>query len=36
VLLLDVSMPGPGFLDVMRRLRAEVPELRVLVLNLFS
>jgi DNA-binding NarL/FixJ family response regulator len=33
VLLLDVSMPGPGFLDVMRSLRAEVPELRILVLS---
>ncbi|MCI0400301.1 MAG: response regulator transcription factor [Gammaproteobacteria bacterium] len=33
VLLLDVSMPGPGFLDVMRLLRAESPGLRVLVLS---
>ena len=33
VLLLDVSMPGPGFLEVLRRLRADHPRVRVLVLS---
>ena len=33
VLLLDVSMPGPGFLETMHRLRAELPGVRVLVLS---
>lgn len=33
VLLLDVSMPGPGFLETMRRIREERPHLRVLVLS---
>ncbi len=34
VLLLDISMPGPGFLDTMRRLRTEQPALPVLVLSI--
>jgi two-component system invasion response regulator UvrY len=33
VILLDVSMPGPGFLETMRRLRKEHPGVRVLVLS---
>ena len=33
VLLLDVSMPGPGVLETIRRVRAKLPELRVLVLS---
>lgn len=33
VLLLDISMPGPGFLEVMRRLRANTPECKILVLS---
>ena len=33
VLTLDVSMPGPGFLDVLRRVKAHRPELQVLVLS---
>ncbi len=33
VLLLDISMPGPGFLEVLRRVRVHRPELRVLVLS---
>jgi len=33
VLLLDLSMPGPGFLETLRRLRVECPALRVLVLS---
>jgi two-component system, NarL family, invasion response regulator UvrY len=35
VLLLDVSMPGPGFLQTMRRLRADDPTLKVLVLSVY-
>ena len=33
VVLLDVSMPGPGFLQVLERLRAEHPTVAVLVLS---
>ena len=33
VLLLDITMPGPGFLETVRRLRTERPGLRVLVLS---
>jgi len=33
VVLLDVSMPGPGFLQVLERLRAEHPSIKVLVLS---
>jgi len=33
VLLLDVSMPGPGFLETMRCLRKEHAQVRVLVLS---
>jgi len=33
VLTLDVSMPGPGFLEVLRRVKAHRPELQVLVLS---
>ena len=36
VLLLDVSMPGPGFLEVMRSLRSELPKQRVLVLSVHA
>ncbi len=34
VLLLDVSMPGPPFLDVLQRMRTQHPALRVLVLTM--
>jgi DNA-binding NarL/FixJ family response regulator len=34
VLLLDVSMPGPPFLDVLHRVRALAPSLRILVLTM--
>jgi len=34
VLLLDVSMPGPSFLDVLREVRALAPSLKVLVLTM--
>ncbi len=33
VVLLDISMPGPGFLHVLERLRAEHPRIPVLVLS---
>jgi two-component system, NarL family, invasion response regulator UvrY len=33
VVLLDVAMPGPGFLEVLQRLRAEHPTVAVLVLS---
>jgi len=33
VLLLDISMPGPGFLETLGRVRSERPALRVLVLS---
>ncbi len=33
VLLLDVTMPGPGFLETMRQLRASHPDLKILVLS---
>ena len=33
VLLLDVTMPGPGFLETMRQLRADHPDLKILVLS---
>lgn len=33
VLLLDISMPGPGFLEVLRRVKVHRPELQVLVLS---
>lgn len=33
VLLLDISMPGPEFLELMRQLREEWPSVRVLVLS---
>jgi len=36
VLLLDVSMPGPGFLETMHCLRKERPDIRVLVLSVHS
>jgi DNA-binding NarL/FixJ family response regulator len=34
VVLLDVSMPGPGVIEVIRRLRADVPGTRILVLSI--
>lgn len=33
VVLLDVTMPGPGFLEVLQRLRSEHPTVAVLVLS---
>jgi DNA-binding NarL/FixJ family response regulator len=34
VLLLDVSMPGPPFLDVLQHMRSHFPHLKVLVLTM--
>ncbi|HET7110576.1 MAG TPA: response regulator transcription factor [Gemmatimonadales bacterium] len=33
IILLDVSMPGPGFLELLQRLRIEHPTVAVLVLS---
>jgi DNA-binding NarL/FixJ family response regulator len=34
VILLDVAMPGPGVLEVIRRLKADAPATRILVLSI--
>lgn len=34
IVLLDVSMPGPGVLEIIRRLRDETPATRILVLSI--
>ncbi|MFI5245224.1 MAG: response regulator [Gemmatimonadales bacterium] len=34
ILLLDMSMPGPPFLDVLQRIHAQHPSLRILVLTM--
>jgi DNA-binding NarL/FixJ family response regulator len=34
VLLLDISMPGPGFLEVMSRIGTAYPQLKVLVVSM--
>lgn len=36
VLLLDISMPGPGFLDIIHRLKIKMPDLKTLVLSMHS
>ena len=36
VLIMDISMPGPGFLEVMRHLRQNQPTLPVLVLSIHA
>ena len=36
ILLLDVSMPGPGFVPLMQELRATHPSVRILVLSVHS
>lgn len=33
LLLLDISMPGPGFCEIMRRLEKHKPHLRILILS---
>lgn len=33
VILLDISMPGPSFLDLVHQLRSEQPRVRILVLS---
>jgi len=33
VLLLDIRMPGPGFMETLRRLRREHPEIPILILS---
>lgn len=34
VLLLDISMPGPGFLELMSRIRKRHPDVKVLVVSM--
>jgi DNA-binding NarL/FixJ family response regulator len=34
VLMLDISMPGPGFLELMSRIRTRFPGLKVLVVSI--
>ncbi|MCG8378089.1 MAG: response regulator transcription factor [Proteobacteria bacterium] len=34
VLLLDISMPGPGFLDTLNRIKIKHPRMQVLVLSI--
>ncbi len=34
VLLLDISMPGPGFLSILQQLHKEYPEIKVLILSI--
>ncbi|MEK6312748.1 MAG: response regulator transcription factor, partial [Curtobacterium sp.] len=36
IVVMDLSMPGSGGVDATARLRAEVPDARVLVLTTFS
>jgi len=36
VLLLDISMPGPGFLDIIHRLKVKKPDLKTLVLSMHA
>ena len=36
VVLLDISMPGPGMVETMRRIRAARPGVKVLVLSMHS
>jgi two-component system response regulator NreC len=36
VVLLDLNMPGPGGIEITRRLRGVVPETRVLVLTVYE
>ena len=36
VVLLDIAMPGPGFLDVLAQLRSQHPKLAVLILSVYS
>lgn len=33
ILLLDVSMPGPGFINIMQKLKNKYPDIKVLVLS---
>lgn len=34
LLLLDISMPGPGFLNIMQHLKKKHPEIKILVLSM--
>jgi two-component system, NarL family, invasion response regulator UvrY len=34
VLLMDISMPGPGFLEILQRITLKYPDIRILVLSI--
>jgi len=34
VLLLDISMPGPGFLELMSRIQSRYPDLKILIVSM--
>ena len=36
VLLLDISMPGPGFLEILNLLKEKHPHVRILILSMYS
>jgi len=36
VLILDITMPGPGFLHIMETLRERFPEVRILVVSMHA
>jgi len=36
VLLLDITMPGPGFLELMQRIHGLMPSLRILVVSMHA
>lgn len=36
LLLLDISMPGPGFLNIMQQLENQFPEVKVLILSMHA
>jgi DNA-binding NarL/FixJ family response regulator len=35
VVALDINMPGPGYLELIRRIRSEFPDVRVLVVSMY-
>jgi DNA-binding NarL/FixJ family response regulator len=35
IVVLDISMPGPGFLGLIRQIRTEFPKVRVLVVSMY-
>jgi DNA-binding NarL/FixJ family response regulator len=35
IVILDINMPGPGFRELIRRIRTEFPKVRVLVVSMY-